>query len=317
MPVAARPHVSAFLGALALDMLLGDPPTALHPVGWIGRAVSLVEACAPSSGRSRRRYGMVAATALPLLVAGGALCCVRVASRLGAASNMAESAALDTTFALHTLFRRADEVRRALEAGDLDAARALLRRHLVSRDVSDLTASEVAGAAIESVAENLSDGVVAPWLAYTALGLPGAFAYRTINTLDSMWGYRTERYNDLGFAAANIDDAANWVPARVTALAIVAAAALGGEDTRGAFEVWRRDAAQTDSPNAGHPMSAMAGALGVVLTKRGLYTLGGDGREPEAGDIARAIRMARLAAFASAVLVAAVLSRSSRSSRSS
>ena len=317
MPFATRPHASAFLGALALDMLLGDPPTALHPVGWIGRAVNLVEACAPSSGRSRRRYGIVAATALPLLVAGGALCCVRVASRLGAASNMAESAALDTTFALHTLLRRADEVRRALEAGDLDEARALLRRHLVSRDVSDLTASEIAGAAIESVAENLSDGVVAPWLAYAALGLPGALAYRTINTLDSMWGYRTERYNDLGFAAANIDDAASWVPARVTALAIVAAAALGGEDTRGAFEVWRRDATQTDSPNAGHPMSAMAGALGVVLTKRGLYTLGGDGREPVPSDIVRAIRVARLAGFASAVLVAAALSRSSRSSRSS
>lgn len=314
MPYASSPRASTFLGALALDMLLGDPPTVVHPVGWIGRVVGLLEACAPASGGLRRRYGMAAATALPLLVAGVALACERAASRLGAASSMAESAALDTTFALHTLLRRADEVRRALDVGDLDEARTLLRRHLVSRDVSDLTASEVAGAAIESVAENLGDGVVAPWLAYTALGLPGAFAYRTINTLDSMWGYRTERYAELGFAAAKIDDAANWVPARVTALAIIAAAALGGGDARGAFEVWRRDATQTESPNAGHPMSAMAGALGIVLTKRGLYILGGDGREPDAGDIARAIRVARLAAFLSAVLVTGVLSRSSRSS---
>ena len=211
--------------------------------------------------------------------------------------------ALDTTFALRTLLVRAAEVHAALDSGDLPQARALLARHLVSRDTSDLTGAEVAGAAIESVAENLSDGVVGPWLAYAALGVPGAFAYRAVNTLDSMWGYRTEQYAAFGWAAARVDDGANWLPARVTALAIIGASRfLQGPDGNATL-VWQRDARNPESPNAGHPMAAMAGALGVVLTKRDAYTLGAPGRDPEPRDIVRAIHIARVAAS----LVAAVL----------
>ena len=310
---AFRPRASAFLAAVALDALLGDPPTVVHPVGWIGRAARLLESCAPSGAPRRRRYGVVSAGALPLLAAGASWAWMRLAGRRGgAAAFVADVTALDATFALQTLLLRADEVRAALEAGDVEGARALLRRHLVSRDVDDLTPEEIAGATIESVAENLSDGVVGPWLGYAVAGLPGAFAYRAINTLDSMWGYRSERYADLGFGAANLDDAANWVPARLTALAIVAAAGALDEGARGALEVWRRDAANTESPNAGHPMAAMAGALGVVLTKRGAYTLGASGRAPVADDIARAIRVARLAAYMSAAALIVLLTRCGR-----
>ena len=211
--------------------------------------------------------------------------------------------ALETTFALRTLLARAAEVHAALEANDLARARALLARHLVSRDTSDLTAAEVAGATIESVAENLSDGVVGPWLAYAAFGVSGAFAYRTVNTLDSMWGYRTEQYAAFGWAAARIDDGTNWLPARATALAIIGASRILGGSEANATLVWRRDAGNTESPNAGHPMAAMAGALGAMLTKRGAYTLGVPGRDPEPRDIIRAVRIARVAAS----LVAAVL----------
>ena len=170
-------------------------------------------------------------------------------------------------------------------------ARRLLGYHLVSRDTGDLDEAGVAAAAIESVAENLSDGVIAPALAYALGGLPAAMAYRAANTLDALWGYRDEEFEQLGKAAARLDDALNLLPARVSALAIVAAAAAlrrPDVDAWRAFEVWRADRGRTASPNAGHPMAAMAGALGVRLEKRGDYVLGDGLRPPVAADIERA-----------------------------
>lgn len=305
MPLPAfprRPFV--FLGAIALDALLGDPPTALHPVGWLGRAVRLAERAAPAAPAARRRFGIAGALGFPVVAAGLA----RLAgARTGASSMLAEALLLDVTFALRTLLARADEVRAALAADDLERARALLARHLVSRDTTDLSAAEVAGAAIESVAENLGDGVFGPWIAYGVLGLPGAAAYRALNTMDSMWGYRTPPYANLGWASARLDDLANLVPARVSALAIAAAAGVLREDAAGAIAAWRRDAGTTESPNAGHPMAAMAGALGVTLTKRGVYVLGPGAREPRAEDVARAIRVARVAALGLAGVIALAL----------
>jgi adenosylcobinamide-phosphate synthase len=304
MSPALPRRAAAFLGAVALDGLFGDPPTAVHPVGWLGRAVRLAESAAPAGRRARRAYGILGAVAFPLATAGLARLLTR---RSSAAMLLGEALMLDAAFALRTLLARAEEVRAALAADDLVGARALLARHLVSRATDDLTVAEVSGAAIESVAENLSDGVIGPWLAYAVLGLPGATAYRAVNTLDSMWGYRTPDYAELGWASARLDDLANFAPARVTALAIVGAAFALAEDGLGAFEGWRRDASATESPNAGHPMAAMAGALGARLTKRDLYVLGGEGREPTAEDLGRAIRVARAAAMGTAVAVILVL----------
>ena len=299
----ASPRFRTFLVALALDAALGDPPTVVHPVGWIGRLARVFEDRVPASGASRRWWGVLGAIGMPLVVSTAARGLLGRGDGGGMFRIARAAVALDTTFALRTLLVRAAEVHAALDSGDLPQARALLARHLVSRDTSDLTGAEVAGAAIESVAENLSDGVVGPWLAYAALGVPGAFAYRAVNTLDSMWGYRTEQYAAFGWAAARVDDGANWLPARVTALAIIGASRfLQGPDGNATL-VWQRDARNPESPNAGHPMAAMAGALGVVLTKRDAYTLGAPGRDPEPRDIVRAIHIARVAAS----LVAAVL----------
>ena len=306
VPARAR----AFLLALVLDAILGDPPTVVHPVGWIGRLVRAVEARAPSSPFARRWFGVLGAAVIPWVAAMAArlfMESAREAPRFVVSSALI----LDSAFALRTLLARADEVRLALELGDLDEARLLLRTHLVSRATDDLTASEVAGAAIESVAENLSDSVIAPWLAFALHGAPGALAYRAVNTLDAMWGYRTPEYAHLGWAAANLDDIVNWVPARATAAAIVASAAVTHEDAAGAFEVWRRDGGATDSPNAGQPMAAMAGALGVTLEKRGAYALG-DGSAPVAADIARAIHVSRMAAAISAVAILVPMLRCAR-----
>jgi adenosylcobinamide-phosphate synthase len=209
---------------------------------------------------------------------------------------LVDAALLACVCSLRTLCARALDVANALDGGDTEAGRALLGRHLVSRDTASLAASEVAAGAIESVAENLSDGFVAPCLAFTIGGAPAAWAYRTINTLDAMWGYREPPYADLGWGAARLDDLANLAAARLTAAAICLAAAIDRRDARGAVRSWRADARRTASPNAGHPMAAMAGALGVRLAKAGQYELHPSGRDPDVDDVRAAVRLSRTAA---------------------
>ncbi|MFN8638363.1 MAG: adenosylcobinamide-phosphate synthase CbiB [Dehalococcoidia bacterium] len=294
--------------AVTVDGVLGDLPTVIHPVGLVGRAARFLESRAPDSAAARLRYGIVA----PGLVLGASAAAGFVAERLARrtpwpVAAVLEGGALSTLIALRGLLARAEEVRAALVANDLDGARAILGRHLVSRDTSPLEADEVAGAAIESVAENLSDGVIAPLLAYAVAGLPGALVYRGANTFDSLWGYRTDRYRELGRHAARLDDALNLVPSRASAGALVAAAALSGLDARRALDVWLDEGDFTPSPNAGQTMGAMAGALGVALEKDGAYHLGHDGRQPEPGDIERAVDLARMAALLAAGALAAGL----------
>jgi adenosylcobinamide-phosphate synthase len=242
---------------------------------------------------------MVAPAAVIALAGAAGLALERTGRRVPFAGLALEAGALSTTFALRALLDRARDVQSLLEAGDLEGARAAVGRHLVSRDTSALDEHGVAAATIESVAENLSDGVVAPLLAYALAGLPGAFAYRAANTLDSLWGYRTPEYRELGRHAARFDDALNLVPSRITAAALVKAALfrLGWREARRAFNVWVDEGDFTPSPNAGQPMGAMAGALGVELEKSGEYRLGSGLPRPEAADIERARGLALLAAL--------------------
>lgn len=293
--------------AIAIDRAAGDPPTRLHPVGALGALARGLEALAPRRGDARRAYGLGAALALPLTAAlGASLLPGLLGVRSGPARTAADAGLLSLACALRTLLERVREVEDALHHGDLDEARALLARHLVSRDASSLGPDEIAAAAIESLAENLSDSVVAPWLWYAAGGLPAAWAYRAANTLDALWGYRDEPYRELGEAAARADDVLNLAPARLTALAICAAAGGRGAGAR-ALRQWRLDGGRTESPNAGHPMAAMAGALGVRLGKRGVYTLGEGLREPSCEDVAHARRIASDAALLAAGALIAVL----------
>jgi adenosylcobinamide-phosphate synthase len=254
----------------------------------------------------RRRLG--GGTAVEAF-AGGAAVALGTAAAAGLAGAIVDAAigdrpiarglALKPALALRGLLEAGRVVEDALRRGDLGAARRLLAEHLVSRDTGALSTSDVAGAAISSLAENLSDSVVAPLLAFRVAGLAGAYAYRAINTADAMLGYRTEELEWFGKTAARVDDLVNLVPARVTAFLIVA---VGGRPMSAAVGVLLRDARRTPSPNAGWPMAAMAGALGVVLRKRGVYTLNARGREPGAEDIARARRIVGAAAGVAAAI---------------
>jgi adenosylcobinamide-phosphate synthase len=283
--------------ALLFDLLLGDPPNRYHPVAWMGTAIAAALRRAPERGPlDKFLFGA-------LLVAGGAVTAAglgyfleRACARLpGPWGWLAEAGVLKMTFSVRGLTRAAREVEAALEAGSLPEARRRLSWHLVSRDTNTLSASQVAAATVESVAENTSDGLVAPLLYYAWGGLPGALAYRFTNTADSMLGYRDAAHEWLGKAPARLDDLANLLPARISAGLIVLAAALLGEDAGRAWGIWRRDAGRTASPNAGHPMSAMAGALGVELEKVGHYRLGAGGRPPAPEDIRRALHVMRAA----------------------
>jgi adenosylcobinamide-phosphate synthase len=299
----------AFCLALFLDLVLGDPPNRCHPVAWMGKAIAAARRRAPRRGRL---YPLACGA---LLAAGGAALAAglgqRAIARLPGPWNwLVEAGLLKMTFSMRGLAAAAGEVGGALEAGDLPGARRLLSWHLVSRDVATLDASRVSAATIESVAENTSDGVVAPLLYYVLGGLPAALAYRFINTADAMLGYRDPAHEWLGKAPARLDDLANLLPARITAALFVLAAALGGQDARGAWRIWRRDGGKTASPNAGHPMSAMAGALGVELEKVGHYRLGAGLRPPTPGDIGQAVRLMRIAtALAAGLLLIAHIAR--------
>jgi adenosylcobinamide-phosphate synthase len=212
---------------------------------------------------------------------------------------------LKGVFAVKDLGTEALGVARPLERGDLDGARSKLGR-LVSRPVDALPAPLVASAAVETVAENTTDSFVGPWLAFALLGLPGAYAYRAISTLDSMIGYRG-RFEYLGKASARVDDLVNAVPARLSALLILLSAASQRLLPRRGWAVMRRDRNRTESPNAGWTMSAMAGVLGVTLEKAGHYTLGGGLREPAASDIQRAVRVSYAVAAGGAGVAAGLL----------
>ena len=292
--------VTILLAAVALDLAFGEPPARVHPVVWMGRLQSTLRRWAPTAPLPAFLWGAVMAVLGPISF--GGLTWLALGHSRGPARWVLAVLLLKSAFAIRALATAGWDVSRPLAAGDADAAAAALGS-LVSRDTRTLTAPLVAAAAVESLAENSSDSVVAPLLFFAAAGVPGAVAYRAVNTLDAMIGYHGE-LEWLGKTAARLDDLANLVPARATALLLALAAPLGGGSTRRAVAIWARDRRLTESPNAGHPMATMAGALGVELEKRGHYRLGAGLGTPTPVDVDRAVRIMLGAAACAVALVA-------------
>jgi adenosylcobinamide-phosphate synthase len=293
------------LAALAWDLTLGEPPAFAHPVVWVGRLIDVLERAPVKGAPAQLVYGGVAVTVGLLLVVGPATVLLAyLRAEAPALYLLAGTYLLKSTFSLRGLFRAAWAVRRCLLASDLPGARWELRA-LVSRDTSGLDEPLLAAAAVESVAENSSDALVAPLLYFTLFGVPGALAYRVLNTFDSMIGYRG-RYEYLGKVAARLDDLANLLPARLTALLLVLASAWRGAGAAPAWQGALHYAGATESPNAGWPMSAMAGALGVTLEKVGHYRLGDGPARPDAASIERALALAAVALL-TACLISLIL----------
>ena len=295
--------------ALLLEALLGYSQRLVdrigHPVIWIGRLIGAMDRAWNDAVRgfaARRLAGVVALLVL-LGVAGGAGLALQ-SLLLALPFGIIPAALLASSLlAQRSLHEHVARVATALEQGGLDAGREDVS-HIVGRDPLSLDEAGVARAAIESLAENFSDGVVAPafWLALG--GLPGAAIYKAVNTADSMIGHRTTRHEAFGWAAARCDDVLNLPASRLTGLAIVAAAALlPGADMRAAWRAMWRDAPRHRSPNAGWPEAAMAGALGLALAGPRQYggvpvddAFMGDGRrDASAADIRTALRLYRTA----------------------
>ncbi|MFC4127076.1 cobalamin biosynthesis protein [Nocardia rhizosphaerae] len=303
---ASSTAVGLVLG-FALDRVLADP-RRLHPVAGFGSAAMVLER---STYADDRWAGVLhEAVAVGSVLGIGAL-----AARGGV---LATALATWTALGGRSLARAGHDMADRLDAGDLTGARELLPS-LCGRDPSVLDADGLARAALESIAENTSDATVAPLLWGAVAGVPGLLGYRAVNTLDAMIGYRNERYERFGWAAARVDDAANLVPARVTGVLTAVLAPLVGGRPGAALRAWRRDAAKHPSPNAGVVEASMAGALGIRLGGRTQYRHGaelrptlGDGPAPTTADLRRAVRMStavQAGALAVAVVVAEVLRR--------
>jgi adenosylcobinamide-phosphate synthase len=227
-----------------------------------------------------------------------------------AARALLTAAAAWTVLGGTSLGRAAGRMHRALAAGDLAGARAALPA-LAGRDPAGLEEAELARATVESVAENTADAAVAPLFWGAVAGLPGLLGYRAVNTLDAMVGHRSPRYERFGWAAARLDDVANWLPARLTAALTVACAPLAGGSAPGALRAWRLDGAAHPSPNSGRCEASLAGALGLRLGGRNVYGSRvedrprlGDGRPAETADIPRAVALSRSVWLAAALLAA-------------
>lgn len=317
MTSAGADRLLLLVAGLAIDGLLGDMPAIFrhvdHPVVLAGRAIAFFDRKLNRDTRSEasRRYrGIVTVFFLVGVVAALGLGIERLCHDhpLGA---VVETLLIAVLVAQRSLYEHVAAVAEALDTGGLAAGRRAVRR-IVGRDPMSLDAHGVARAAIESLAENFSDGVVALVFWYLLLGLPGLFAYKMANTLDSMIGHRSPRYRSFGWAAARFDDVLSLAPARISGLLLVAAAVFAkyGRPKR-ALAIMLRDGRKHHSPNAGWPESAMAGALGLVLAGPRRYPEGlvadpwlGDGNARAAtSDIARALHLYRLACLLEAALL--------------
>lgn len=293
-----------------LDVLFGDPNWAWHPICLIGRLIAWTEkrlrSWLPTTKRGERIGGVLCALIVTTLSAGIPAALLAVAYGWHLLAGVAVEAVM-TFFVLSakTLKKESMAVGRALETEGLEAGRKAVSR-IVGRDTQNLTQEGVIRAAVETVAENYSDGVAAPLFYLMAGGAAAGFLYKSINTMDSMLGYKNERYQNFGWFPAHLDDVANFVPARIAALLLIVAAWLCGEDAVMAWKIFRRDRFRHASPNSAQTESAAAGALHIALAGDAWY-FGELHRKPVIGDAIRPVEISDIARMNRMMYTASVL----------
>lgn len=294
--IAAIPLILAFL----LDLIIGDPYSMPHPIRLIGRMISTLEGkIRVKFSKNLRKGGVIMAlivavisTLIPLILL---IICYKINLWLGA---VVEGIMCFFLIAAKCLRLESMKVCRAAENGDIEAARKAVSM-IVGRDTKPLDESGIIRAAVETVAENTSDGVTAPLFFMGIGGAPIGFFYKAVNTMDSMIGYKNEKYADIGRFAAKLDDVLNYLPSRLTAIIMVGISPILGLNTRNAFKIWRRDRRKHASPNSAQTESACAGALGIRLAGDAYYFgelhkkefIGDELRKIECDDIRRANRL--------------------------
>jgi len=289
--------------ALLLDFLIGDPKTKYHPTAWIGKLIAVLVPFTRNNSPKKELFGgilivfAVVAIVSALLVAldfGISLLTIDIVSLV--VSIAVGSILLKTTIAIRGMQKHALAVVDALEKDDLDSARNHLSM-IVKRNTKHLDKNHISSAVLESVSENTVDGITGPLFYYAIFGLPGAFVYRAINTIDSMVGYKTSLFRNIGWFGANCDTILNYIPSRLTGLVMILSALILGYNWKESFYIMRRDGKKLESPNAGFPIAALAGALGTKLEKINYYAVGDGNIEFTKSHIISAIRLMKVSSI--------------------
>ena len=289
--------------ALLLDFLVGDPKTKYHPTAWIGKLIaSLVPFTKSNSIRKELIGGILlvsvivvtVCTVLVVLDIGISLLTIDIVSLI--VSIAVGSILLKTTIAIRGMQKHALAVVDAVEKGDLGSARNHLSM-IVKRDTKNLDKNHILSGVLESVSENTVDGVTGPLFYYAIFGLPGAFVYRAINTVDSMIGYKTTLFKNVGWFGAKCDTVLNYAPSRLTGLVMILGALILGYNWKESLYIMRRDSGKLESTNAGFPMAALAGALGTRLEKMDYYTIGNGSIEFTKSHIISAVTLMKVSSI--------------------
>ena len=279
--------------AVVLDIALGEPPPPIHPTVWMGRLIEIGYRFGRSLRPSMQKaWGVVLVVGVVAVFALAAYVLLQVVYGLFTEplQILITAVLLKCTFSIRRMREYALDLASAVRRNDYAEARSILR-HVVRRDPATLTDTQVISAGVETVAEGMGDGIASPLFYYALFGVPGAFAYRAINTLDSMVGYKDPEFLNLGWFSAKLDSLANWLPARLASILMLLAGRLLGESASRGWRILLRDRNRTESWNAGWLMSAMAGLLGVRLEKPGFYTLGDPDQQLNYSHLTRAVRI--------------------------
>ena len=287
--------------AIMLDLIFGDPKNRYHPTAWIGNFIGNLVPLFKNENVNLEKFGGILIVLISTAVVGILLITLnlKLDSIIGnefvniIVIIVVSAILLKTTMAIRGMEKHALAVTNALENDDIDEARVNLAM-ITKRKTKNLDKNHILSGVLESISENTVDGITGPMFYFALFGLPGAFVYRVINTIDSMIGYKTEMFKNLGWFGANCDNILNYIPSRLTAMTMVLGAMLLRHDWKNCYEIFKRDGKKTDSPNAGYPMAALAGALGTKLEKIEHYSLGTDIQEITSKKVKDAIALMKI-----------------------
>ena len=300
--------IFAVILAIVIDVLLGDPKNKFHPTAWVGRLIGKTVPLGKNhSAKIEKLVGAVIVVSITTFVC---LTLYFLTIGLGNLKSQTQSNMLSeiiftffsvaitglllkTTIAIKGMEDHAKKIIQAVSIGALNDARTKLSM-IVKRNTKDLDRQHIISATLESISENTVDGITGPLFYFAIFGLPGAFIYRTVNTIDSMIGYKTDLFKNVGWFGANCDKILNYIPARLTSLVMILAIMIIRADWKKSLEIMKRDGNKTESPNAGYPMAVLAGALGAKFEKTGCYLLGDGSFELNENHFMRAVSIMKL-----------------------
>ena len=266
--------------AILLVLVFGDPKNRYHPTFWIGNLIGIITTRMRNVNQNLEKFGGILIVIIPVCVSTVILLSLEFSINFInieflsiLISIISGIILLKMTIAIKGMERHALSILDAIQKNDLNKARTNLSM-IVKRNTKNLDKNHILSGTLESLSENIVDGITGPMFYFAIFGLPGAFAYRIVNTVDSMVGYKTQMFKNLGWFGANCDNILNYIPSRLTGLTIVLGSMLLGHDWKNCYEIFKRDGKKTDSPNAGYPMAAFAGALGTKFEKLEHYSLG-------------------------------------------